>query len=209
MSGGEWGGGGRRRSAGHGSDRPPKVSPAERRARHASETDPAVVLAAAARALESRPLSVMELQRRLRLAGYPGDLIDGTVSRLVDLGYLDDDAFARAWVESRDRTRPRGERALRTELDRKGVDRAVVDSVLDDRRATGESLGEDGRSADEAAAARLLARHAAALGRVADPRARRQRAYGLLARNGFDPDVAMRVSRTVDEAAPTDLPADP
>ena len=36
------------------------------------------------------------------------------------------------------------------------------------------------------AAERVLVRHAAALGRVADPRVRRQRAYALLARNGFD-----------------------
>ena len=33
---------------------------------------------------------------------------------------LDDEAFARAWVESRDRARPRGERALRAELRQKG-----------------------------------------------------------------------------------------
>jgi len=156
------------------------------------------VLAAAARALESRQLSVVELRRRLRLAGYAPELVEGTITRLTELGYLDDDAFARTWVESRDRARPRGERALRTELDRKGVDRAVVDTVLDDRRAAGDSSVDDGPSADEAAAARLIARHAAALGRVADPRARRQRAYGLLARNGFDPDIAARVSRTVE-----------
>jgi hypothetical protein len=52
-----------------------------------------------------------------------------------------------------------------------------------------------------------MTRHAAALRRVIDPRARRQRAYGLLARNGFDPEIAMRVSRSVDvtvEAEPLD-----
>ena len=167
-----------------------------------------MVLAAAARALESRQLSIAELRRRLRLAGYATELVEATITRLVDLGYLDDDAFARAWVDSRDRARPRGERALRTELDRKGVDRAVVDTVLDDRRATGDSSTDDGPSADEAAATRLIARHAAAFGRVSDPRARRQRAYGLLARNGFDPDVAMRVSRTVDAAAEPESQAD-
>jgi hypothetical protein len=35
----------------------------------------------------------------------------------------------------------------------------------------------------------LLAKHARALARVADPRQRRQRAYALLARNGFDPET--------------------
>ena len=42
---------------------------------------------------------------------------------------LDDEAFARAWVESRDRARPRGERAIREELRLKGVDRTVIDDV--------------------------------------------------------------------------------
>ena len=44
---------------------------------------------------------------------------------------LDDETFARAWVESRDRARPRGERALQNELRLKGIDRAVVDLVLE------------------------------------------------------------------------------
>ena len=47
---------------------------------------------------------------------------------------LDDEAFARAWVESRDRARPRGERAIRQELGLKGVDRSTVDLVLSERR---------------------------------------------------------------------------
>ena len=46
-------------------------------------------------------------------------------TRLTELGMLDDATFARAWVESRDRARPRGERAIRDELRRKGIDRAT------------------------------------------------------------------------------------
>jgi regulatory protein len=159
------------------------------------------VLASAVRALESRQLSVSELRLKLRRLGYMAELIDGAVTRLAELGYLDDDAFARSWVESRDRARPRGERALRSELGRKGVDRAVVEAVLDGRRTRGTASDESGPSPDEVAAVRLIERHAAALARVSDPRARRQRAYGLLARNGFDPDIAARISRTVDVAA--------
>lgn len=107
---------------------------------------------------------------------------------------LDDEAFARAWVESRDRARPRGERAIREELRLKGVDRGVVDEVLDERRAV---VGEEGVAPDRAAAERLLARQARTLARVADPRQRRERAYALLARNGFDPDTCREVAATV------------
>ena len=183
-----------RRRAGH-------ESPAQRRERHAAETDPEVVLAAAVRFLEARPRSVAEVRRRLRGSGYPPPLIETAVGRLEELGFLDDETFARSWVESRDRARPRGERALRSELLGKGIDRAVIDLVLAERRGDGEP-GPDGDGppvdADEAAARRLIARHARSLGRVTDPRARRQRAYALLARNGFDPDVAGRVARDLD-----------
>jgi regulatory protein len=174
---------------------------AERRERRAAVDDPATVLDAAARFLEVRSRSVAEVRRRLTTAGYRPDLVEGAVTRLQELGMLDDVAVARAWVESRDRARPRGERAIRQELGLKGVDRTTVDLVLAERReATALREPDDGEpvaSADEIAAERLVARNARSLARVADPRQRRQRAYALLARNGFDPEVCRTVAATV------------
>jgi regulatory protein len=118
---------------------------------------------------------------------------------------LDDEAFTRLWVESRDRARPRGERAIRQELSLKGIDRATIDLVLAERReaAAGVEEADDAddampASADEAAARRLLARNARTLARIADPRQRRQRAYAMLARNGFDPEVCRSVAAIVE-----------
>ena len=108
-----------------------RASDAERRA---AVDDPAVVLEAAARFLEPRARSVAEVRRRLTGAGYRPELVDGAIERLLELGMLDDEAFARAWVESRDRARPRGERAIRQELGLKGVDRSTIDLVLAERR---------------------------------------------------------------------------
>ena len=173
-----------------------RVSHAVRRERRAAVDDPAVVLEAAARFLEPRARSVAEVRRRLTGAGYKPELVDGVIERLLEFGMLDDEAFARAWVESRDRARPRGERALRSELAQKGVAREIVHRVLAERRPSGD--GETGDLATEdAAAERLLERRERALMRIADPRVRRNRAYALLARNGFDPDVAGRVSRAM------------
>jgi regulatory protein len=176
-------------------------TPAEQRERRAEVDDPQVVLEAAARFLEARQRSVAEVRRRLRGAGYRPDLVDGAIERLLALGILDDEAFARAWVESRDRARPRGERAIREELRVKGINRATIDIVLDERREG------DGAEPDRDAAERLLERNLRSLARVADPRQRRARAYALLARNGFDPDACREVAaRVVDldqpEAAP-------
>jgi regulatory protein len=177
----------------------------EARARRALVEDPAVVLEAAARFLEARPRSVAEVRRRLGDAGYRADLVEGAVERLVGLGYLDDAAFARAWVESRDRARPRGSRALRDELHRKGVPPEVVEAVLAGREAdaAGEAeaaapaAGERATSSasDRDAAERLLARRGGAILREPDPRRRAAKAYALLARNGFDPDVCREAAR--------------
>ncbi|HEY7524720.1 MAG TPA: regulatory protein RecX [Candidatus Limnocylindrales bacterium] len=166
---------------------------ADRRAERAAIDDPKLVLAAAARLLEARPRSETEVRRRLGQAGYRRDLIEGAVAKLVELGYLDDEAFARSWVESRDRARPRGAIALRRELRLKGIDAGTIEATLEER-------AEVDADADDRAARRLLDRNHQALARVAHPRARRQRAYALLARNGFDPEICARLSRAVVEA---------
>lgn len=199
-------------------------TPAEARTRRGEIEDPESVLAAAARLLESRHRTVHEVRRRLTEAGYRATLVEGAVTRLADLGYLDDEEFARAWVASRDRAHPRGERALRLELARKGVGREIIDEVLGERAAEATSrmtgtegdavdpetaaiaAGEEGgaapRGADETAAARLLERRRAALERVEDPRERRRRAYALLARAGFDPETAATVAERFVRAEP-------
>ncbi len=172
---------------------------AERRERRAAVDDPQIVLEAAGRFLEARSRSVGEVRRRLGSAGYRPDLVEGAITKLIEFGVLDDEAFARAWVESRDRARPRGERAIREELRIKGIDRGVADLVLAERRDAASTNDDDGfaPSPDRVAAERLLAKHQRALERVADPRQRRQRAYALLARNGFDPETCREVAAMV------------
>jgi regulatory protein len=187
--------------------RVPRESFADRRSRRAAVDDPADVLAAAARFLGTRPRSADEVRRRLRDAGYRADLVEGALDRLTELGYLDDAAFARAWVESRDRTRPRGARALRDELRRKGVAAADAEAALaargagasgddpdDPRLMPGAGERAASEASDEAAAARLLARKGPGLLREPDLRKRRAKAYRLLARGGFDPGTAGRAS---------------
>ncbi len=178
-----------------------RESHTERRERRAAVDDPEVVLAAAARYLESRSRSVAETRRHLVAGGYRAELVEGAIERLVGLGILDDATFARAWVESRDRAHPRGERALRSELLRLGIERELIEIVLEERAGQDaggehgpEEHGPGGRNPDERAAVALLERHRASLERVADPRVRQGRAYALLARNGFDPETAALVA---------------
>jgi regulatory protein len=177
-----------------------KPTPAERREQRAQVETLGEVLDSAARYLEARPRSEAEVRGKLLRLGYRHELVDEAVGRLLELGYLDDEAFARAWVDARDRSNPRGEHALRTELGRKGVDRTVTEAVLGERRVDATLLAasiadEASPSADEAAAERLLARRLGSIRREPDARRRRQKAYALLARSGFAPDVCAKVSR--------------
>ena len=172
-----------------------------RRSRRAEVTDAGVVMEAAAVFLSVRSRSVEETRRRLNHLGYPAVLVDQVVERLVALEYLDDAAFARAWVESRDRAQPRGEVALRRELQLKGVPDDTIADVLARRAESAvERADPDDEplfDADREAAHKLLAKRASALRREDDPRRRRQKAYALLARNGFTPDVCHEVAGSV------------
>ena len=129
-------------------------------------------MSAALRLLSYRPRSETELRQRLARRGAPPALVDSTIERLRELGLVDDAAFARSWVESRERASPRGQRLLRQELRAKGVNsdasREVVEGV------------------DEAEAAlRASARRAASLSGL--PQAEFRRRLGdFLRRRGFD-----------------------
>jgi regulatory protein len=181
----------------------PRESFAEKRARYAEIDDPEIVLAAALRFLEVRQRSIAEVRRRLAQTGYRSELVDGAIERLLGLGILDDAEFAQTWVESRDRARPRGERALRRELQVKGIDRAIIDGSMEARRP--EPGGTD--DPDVTAAEALMRRHASALARIPDPRKRRQRAYALLARHGFDSEIASTIAaRVAGGEAPSEEP---
>src|SRR4029078_9356899 len=98
------------------------------------------------------------------------ELIAAAIERLGELGILDDEAFTTAWVEARDRARPRGERALRRELAIKGIDRSLIDEAMTARRPEPGSVDDP----DLPAAERLLQRHERQLARGADSRPRRE-----------------------------------
>jgi regulatory protein len=139
---------------------------------------------AALRLLEVRPRSVAELRQRLRRKEFPPAAIDYAITRLSDLGLLDDAAFSRLWVENRRSFSPRGSLALRDELRRKGVSRDLIDAALADE-------GEPEEAAEqEAERARLLAR--AALRRYAESADRfsfQRRLGSYLQRRGFTFDI--------------------
>ncbi|MCL7452896.1 MAG: RecX family transcriptional regulator, partial [Anaerolineae bacterium] len=82
--------------------------------------------------LSYRPRSRTEIVTYLQKRGISEEEIETVVARLETAGLLDDEAFARFWVENRERFRPRGLRALRYELRNKGVSDQIIEQALVD-----------------------------------------------------------------------------
>ncbi len=79
-----------------------------------------------------RARSQVEMERYLQGKQYSPDVIVTTVERLQQEQYLDDEAFAQAWLNNRERFRPRSGRAIRYELRQKGIADEVIETVLVD-----------------------------------------------------------------------------
>jgi regulatory protein len=122
-----------------------------------------------------RPHSESELRTKLGKKDYDESHIDEAIERLNQLGYVDDEAFARQWIA--ERGTQRGKRLLQMELRKKGVADAVIEQVLE----------EDG--SDEVSQARELA--AKRLGRLSghSPDVIKRRLTDYLARRGYSYDV--------------------
>ncbi len=70
----------------------------------------------ATRQLTYRPRSISELKATLSQRGFRTVTIDSVVERFTELGYLNDEEFARRWVANREQIAPRGKRLLKQEL---------------------------------------------------------------------------------------------
>ena len=81
--------------------------------------------------LSFRPRSRVEVRRYQQRKETPAYVIDAALERLDRLNFFNDRAFVEFWVENRDKFNPRGSRALKNELRLKGVERDIVDELVD------------------------------------------------------------------------------
>src|SRR5260221_4154782 len=89
------------------------------------------LLASAFRYVSFRPRSEREirefLQTKLKRWHIAGDVsVVKAIDRLREYGHVDDRKFAAWWVSQRSAFRPKGARALKAELFKKGVSRDVA-----------------------------------------------------------------------------------
>ena len=84
--------------------------------------------------LSYRPRSREEVRRYLRRKETPPEIIETALARLDRLDFVNDRTFAGFWIESREHFSPRGARELKNELRMKGVERDVVDELVNDEQ---------------------------------------------------------------------------
>lgn len=131
--------------------------------------------ARALRLLATRPRSEAEIRQNLEKHGAAEADIERELERLRETGLVNDQAFAKLWVENRAAFRPRSKRALQVELKRKGVAPQVMREAL-------------AAADDSANALRLAVQRARRLAALPRPEFRRKLGE-FLARRGFDYDV--------------------
>ncbi len=149
-----------------------------------SETREEQAHALCLRLLTARARSRAELIGKMAKHGYPDEVAETVLSRLVSVGLVDDEDFAAQWVRSRHTYSGKGKRALAAELRIKGVDAEVIAAALDGIDAGAE------RGRAEQLVKRKLRREVLAEGD--DPKVVR-RLVGMLARRGYSQTMAVAV----------------
>ena len=82
--------------------------------------------------LSHRSRSVAEMTRYLEGKGYAPGTLKAVLARLEEEGLLNDDRFAREWIENRNTFRPRSQSQLKVELRFKGLAESSIDSALEE-----------------------------------------------------------------------------
>jgi regulatory protein len=153
------------------------------------------------RMLAGAPRTRAQLAEALRRRDVPDEVAERVLGRFSEVGLIDDEAFARAWVQSRHNGRGLAQRALAAELRLRGVADETVDGAV-------EALDP---AQEERTARALVARRLPATAGL-DPVKRMRRLMGMLARKGYSPGFSYRIVREslADEGAALDgLPDDP
>jgi regulatory protein len=145
------------------------------------------------RALTGAPKTRQQLADLLAQRGVPEEAAETVLDRFTEVGLIDDAAYARAWVSSRQAGRGLARRALSAELRAKGVDPEVAAEAV-------EAVDDDD---EREAARRLVARKVGGMRRLDRVTASR-RLVGMLARKGYNGGLAAAVVREALDAADDD-----
>ncbi len=92
--------------------------------------------------LKARDYTRKQLEDKLKQGGYPADIIEEAVAYVESYGYINDENYARSFIEYHMQTKSR--KRIENDLSQKGVNKELIRKVFDE-------LKEDGLEIDEAA----------------------------------------------------------
>jgi regulatory protein len=129
-----------------------------------------------------------QLAQMLARKGVEPEVAEVVLDRFTEVGLIDDEVYARMFVESRHTNRGLGSRALSAELRRRGVDDQVIAAAV----------GELDDDQQFETACRIAEARLARMSALAEP-VQLRRLAGFLARKGYSGELAMRAIRTAFE----------
>jgi len=132
--------------------------------------------------LKFRPRSEKEIYQRLKKKKFDDRIIKETIAFLKDKDFINDNYFAKAWVESRLK-RPLGLRRIKQELRIKGIGKEIIDSQIDEIK---KNYSEEDIVAE-------IARERFNRLKNIEPEKAKRRLYAYLLRRGFSPEIVIDV----------------
>ncbi len=131
--------------------------------------------------LSYRIRSSQEIRQNLSKHQVEDPIIEQVLERLRQASLVDDRAFARQWVENRSQFKPRGKRALSSELYQKGIPQTVISETLEEL--------------DEEALAWKCARKKASHFQNMEKEEFQKKLFGFLNRRGFPYSICQDIVR--------------
>jgi len=139
--------------------------------------------------LNKRERTEAEVRARLQGAEVPGDEIEIVIAELLELGYLDDARYARVFTEDKRNLEAWGNERIARALRERGVERDLVEAALAQDgggAGFGEADGAEITTELDRAIALLQQRFPRGPAEARD----RERAFGVLARKGYESETA-------------------
>ena len=93
----------------------------------------------ALRFLSYRTRSEKEVREKLKLKQAEPGIIEKVISKLKEKRFINDEEFARQWIENRERFKPRSLRLIKLELRQKGIKGEILEKVIQDLDFNSES----------------------------------------------------------------------
>ena len=143
---------------------------------------------AALKFLSVRPRSVSEMVKKLKLKKYPAAVIEEAVATLKKQGLLDDEKFARIFVNSSVYSQSTGAKKLKFDLKQKGVPQEIIERAIGGLQDHHETK----------MARELVAKRFRLMTGVSEE-TKKRRVFGFLQRRGFSSEVIFKALKIHDQ----------